>query len=136
MAPEHKQQYLSTNPTGVGLDPGVKPHVPRQHVGPREGPVAEVAHVRESTPAVRRSRLVPGGHVLGQPVGDAEDLAADGADEDDVGGRERRRSGRFGDVGGELAPVQRVPVVVTPVAAQTSGPATEIRRPGPTATSA
>ena len=118
--------YLTTNPAGVWLDPGVKPHVPRQHVRPGEGSVAEVAHVRESTPAVRRPRLVPGGHVLGQPVGDGEDLAADGADEDDVGGGEWRRSGRFGDVGGELEPVERVPVGVTPVAAQTSGPATEI----------
>ena len=74
--------------------------------------------------------------MLCKPVRDGKNLTADGADEDDVGGRERRRSGRFGDVGGELEPVQRVPVVVTPVAAQTSGPATEIRRPGSAATSA
>ncbi len=123
--------YLSTYPASVRFDSGVKPHVPRQHVGPGEGPVAEVAHVRQPTAAVRRPRLVPRGHVLRQPVGDRKDLPANRADVDQISGGKRRRSGRFGNVWGQLEAVQRVAIGVA-VAAQTSGPSAEIRWPGST----
>ena len=34
--------HLAAHPAGVGLDAGVEPHVPRQHVGPRERPLAHL----------------------------------------------------------------------------------------------
>ena len=37
--------YLATHPTGVGLDAGVEPHVPGQHVTPSEAPLTNVAKV-------------------------------------------------------------------------------------------
>ena len=52
----------------------MQPHVPRQHVRTSEGAVAKVAHVRQPAPAIRRPRLVPRGHVLGEPVRNSEDL--------------------------------------------------------------
>ena len=37
--------HLAAHPAGVGLDAGVEPHVPGQHVAPREAPLAHVAEV-------------------------------------------------------------------------------------------
>lgn len=37
--------YLATHPAGVGLDPGVEPHVPGQHVAAGEAPLTNVAEV-------------------------------------------------------------------------------------------
>ena len=96
---------LATNSASVRLDSGVKPHVPRQHVGSREGSIAEVTHVRQTASSVGRPRLVPWGHVLCKPVRDGKNLTADGADEDDVACRQWRRAGRFGYVWRQLEAV-------------------------------
>ena len=43
--PDPAPPHLAAHPAGVGLDAGVEPHVPGQHVAPREAPLAHVAEV-------------------------------------------------------------------------------------------
>jgi len=84
------REHLSAHAARVRLDARVQPHVPGEHVAARERPVADLARVRlgraagrvaavlrrrgrRRTGAGRRRRrrrrgLVPGRHVLGQPV--------------------------------------------------------------------
>jgi len=70
---------LTTDAAGVGLHPGVEAHVPCEHVTPSKGPMTNVAWV--TFIGVMWLALVPGGHVLCQPIVEAKHLTAHGADE-------------------------------------------------------
>ena len=71
-------ENLTANPTSVGLDTRMETHVAGQHVRAGETPAANVTQIGLGA-RVGRAGLVAGGHVLGQPVMQAEHLAANGA---------------------------------------------------------
>jgi len=97
------REHLAAHATSVRLDARVQSHVPGEHVAARKRPVAHLARVRLGRAAGRvaaaaaaavlgrrvrrrpgagrrrrrrRRRFVPGRHVLGQPIVQAEHLSA------------------------------------------------------------